>query len=213
MCICIWNSQWCCLFPTQRISSRSKLPRRGAYSKYHYEDQLRQQKRLRQPQTTSTTQKGRSTQPPIRIIGRFVTTSIFSIPACFSFLPCTALPIISSRSESDAPRRIESRRESSFASNRQTLICPSAVILSRLQLAQKWSDMLLMKPIVPVYPGIFHERAVSFSSSGARPNVGWAFDMRKRSSEEGNILALSHLFPMLYYQYIIYQRRMTEYLC
>lgn len=34
-----------------------------------------------------------------------------------------------------------------------TLIFPSAVILNRLQVWQKWSDMLLMKPKEPLKPG------------------------------------------------------------
>ena len=60
--------------------------------------------------------------PPIRIIGRFARawTLSMSIPACFAFFPCTAMPMTRAISSSVAPERIKSRRETSLASNKQT---------------------------------------------------------------------------------------------
>ena len=60
------------------------------------------------------------TQPPIRIIGLFLTTSISSISACFSFFCLRARRITPSSSESEAPFRIRSRKETSLSSNKQT---------------------------------------------------------------------------------------------
>jgi hypothetical protein len=76
-----------------------------------------------------------------------------------------------------------------------TLICPSAVKRSRLQLLQKWSDILEMKPNVPLKPGIFHVRAVSFGSSVSRVTAGCSARILDSSSDEGTIFAWSHLFP------------------
>lgn len=54
-----------------------------------------------------------------------------------------------------------------------TFICPSAVNLKRLHVAQKWSDMLEIKPKTPLCPGTFQDLAVSFNSSETRVTVGW----------------------------------------
>jgi hypothetical protein len=56
--------------------------------------------------------------------------------------------------------------------------------------------MLLIKPKLPACPGIFQDRAVSLSSSGARIIEGYFLEMMSRSWLEGTIFALSHLFPV-----------------
>jgi len=66
----------------------------------------------------------------------------------------------------------------------------------RLQVPQKWSDMLLINPKLPIYPGIDHDRAVSFNSSEIRNKSGWHLEIRACNSEEGTIFSLSHLLPI-----------------
>jgi hypothetical protein len=76
-----------------------------------------------------------------------------------------------------------------------TLICPSAVMRRRLQVPQKWSDILLMNPKDPICPGMRYDRAVSFKESDAFVASGYFATICCSRSAEGTILAESHLFP------------------
>ena len=54
------------------------------------------------------------------------------------------------------PLRIASRSDTSLDPNRHTFRLPSAVSLTRLHDAQKWSVMDVMKDTVPLWPGTRH---------------------------------------------------------
>merc|ERR1719250_557062 len=103
-----------------------------------------------------------SSHPPIKIIGLFFMEGRLVTPACLAFFLFTAASIRCLSSSSGIPSLRTSLRDISVLPNRQTFRLPSAVILSLLQLPQKFSDMEVMKPTWPLKPSTLNPFEVSF---------------------------------------------------
>mmetsp|Transcript_14797 Transcript_14797/g.20734 ORF Transcript_14797/g.20734 Transcript_14797/m.20734 type:complete len:288 (-) Transcript_14797:477-1340(-) len=96
-----------------------------------------------------------------------------------------------------APFLIASLKLTSSLPNRQLLRLPSAVIRILLHVPQKWSVMLLIKPIRPSQPSTCHSRetALGASSCLTRVKLGYFSRIRSTNSMYGTSLEWSQRLP------------------